>query len=124
MEINELRLQLDDKDRMLTALRSAARHRDLAQLTLDNQSLPKETSSPDREPPPTSQAPDPGAKRKSMDEVSRILDEMIQDRVESGHLIKGARGSVRVAPGSRRASESHQAAGPTGTTPLNSRPSA
>ncbi|KAL3429309.1 kinesin motor domain-containing protein [Aspergillus tetrazonus] len=124
MEINELRLQLDDKDRMLTALRSAARHRDLAQLTLDNQLLPKETSSPDREPPPTSQAPDPGAKRKSMDEVSRILDEMIQDRVESGHLIKGARGSVRVAPGSRRASESHQAAGPTGTAPLNSRPSA
>ncbi|KAL4737790.1 kinesin motor domain-containing protein [Aspergillus similis] len=121
MEINELRLQLDDKDRMLTALRSAARHRDLAQLTLDNQSLPKETSS---ESPPTSQAPDPGAKRKSMDEVSRILDEMIQDRVESGHLIKGARGSVRVAPGSRRASESHQATGPTSTAPLNNRPSA
>ncbi|KAL4759541.1 putative kinesin family protein (KipA) [Aspergillus foveolatus] len=124
MEINELRVQLDDKDRMLTALRSAARHRDLAQLTLDNQTLPKESSSPDREPPPTSQAPEPGAKRKSMDEVSRILDEMIQDRVESGHLIKGARGSVRVAPGSRRASESHQATRPTGTAPLNSRPSA
>ncbi len=30
MEINELRIQLDDKDRMLAALRSAARHRDLA----------------------------------------------------------------------------------------------
>ncbi|KAL4812840.1 kinesin motor domain-containing protein [Aspergillus spinulosporus] len=123
MEINELRLQLDDKDRMLTALRSAARHRDLAQLTLDNQPLPKETSSPDRESPPTSQASDPGTKRKSMDEVSRILDEMIQDRVESGHLIKGARGSVRVAPESRRTSESHQAPGLTSTAPLNSRPS-
>ncbi|KAL4993668.1 kinesin motor domain-containing protein [Aspergillus recurvatus] len=123
MEINELRLQMDDKDRMLTALRSAARHRDLAQLTLDNQPLPKETSSPDRESPPTPQAPDPGTKRKSMDEVSRILDEMIQDRVESGHLIKGARGSVRVAPESRRASESNQATRPS-TAPLNSRPSA
>ncbi|KAL4745069.1 hypothetical protein BDW72DRAFT_66502 [Aspergillus terricola var. indicus] len=124
IEINELRLQLDDKDRMLTALRSAARHRDLAQLTLDNQSLQKETSSPGRESPPNPRAPDPGAKRKSMDEVSRILDEMIQDRVESGHLIKGARGSVRVAPGSRRASVSHPATGPTSMAPLNSRPSA
>ncbi|KAL5047485.1 hypothetical protein BDW71DRAFT_196890 [Aspergillus fruticulosus] len=124
MEINELRLQLDDKDRMLTALRSAARHRDLAQLTLDGQSLPKETSSPDRESPQMPQAPDPGTKRKSMDEVSRILDEMIQDRVESGHLVKGARGSVRVAHESRRASESNQATGPTSTAPLNSRPSA
>ncbi|KAL2834522.1 kinesin motor domain-containing protein [Aspergillus cavernicola] len=125
IEINELRLQLDDKDRMLTALRSAARHRDLAQLTIDTQS----TSSKDKSGSPTnhltgsnSPAPDSavnrltppaevdtGAKRKSMDEVSRILDEMIQDRVESGHLIKGSRGSVRLAPESRRTSESNTA---------------
>ncbi|KAL4974359.1 kinesin motor domain-containing protein [Aspergillus desertorum] len=111
MEINELRLQLDDKDRMLTALRSAARHRDLAQLSLDCQSLSKETGSPDRELPSNAQAPDAGTKQKSMDEVSRILDEMIQDRVESGHLIKGARGSVRLAPASRRASESNNSQG-------------
>ncbi|KAL4866407.1 hypothetical protein BDV12DRAFT_136429 [Aspergillus spectabilis] len=118
MEINELRLQLDDKDRMLTALRSAARHRDLAQLTLDTQAAGtkdksgspiQESTAPDsaanRLTPPAEV--DPGAKRKSMDEVSRILDEMIQDRVESGHLIKGSRGSVRVAPESRRTSESN-----------------
>jgi centromeric protein E len=127
MEINELRLQLDDKDRMLTALRSAARHRDLAQLSIETQ-----TPSPTQTPVPPTQTPaqtqqsagnaSPGAapkvsagpaeiettvKRRSMDEVSRILDEMIQDRVESGHLIKGSRGSVRVAPESRRTSESN-----------------
>lgn len=37
-------------------------------------------------------------KRKSVDEMSRMLDEMIQDKVESGHLIKGKTGSVRVPP--------------------------
>lgn len=35
-------------------------------------------------------------KRKSVDEMSRMLDEMIQDKVESGHLIKGKSGSVRI----------------------------
>ncbi|KAL4794137.1 kinesin motor domain-containing protein [Aspergillus venezuelensis] len=139
MEINELRLQLDDKDRMLTALRSAARHRDLAQLTLDTQSTgskDKEPSSPNPESPAQGESPaadsaanrvtpqtdidlgpkspaasaevEPRTKRKSMDEVSRILDEMIQDRVESGHLIKGSRGSVRVTPENQRVSESSQ----------------
>ncbi|KAL4811565.1 kinesin motor domain-containing protein [Aspergillus unguis] len=120
MEINELRVQLDDKDRMLTALRSAARHRDLAQLTLEtqsNNSKDKESGSPNRGSPAPDAAAntltpsvdvDPSAKRKSMDEVSRILDEMIQDRVESGHLIKSSHGSVRVAPESRRTSESNK----------------
>jgi centromeric protein E len=41
-------------------------------------------------------------KRKSVDEMSRMLDEMIQDRVESGHLIKGSRGSMRLASGGVR----------------------
>jgi centromeric protein E len=127
MEINELRLQLDDKDRMLTALRSAARHRDLAQLSIDTQTpTPTQTPAPPTQIPAQTQqsagnaspaaAPKVSAcpaeietagKRRSMDEVSRILDEMIQDRVESGHLIKGSRGSVRVAPESRRTSESN-----------------
>ncbi|KAL4919399.1 kinesin motor domain-containing protein [Aspergillus aurantiobrunneus] len=137
MEINELRLQLDDKDRMLTALRSAARHRDLAQLTLDTQStnIKDKSSSPTRESPVPDSATncltppaevDTGTKRKSMDEVSRILDEMIQDRVESGHLIKGSRGSVRVATESRRTSESNQpvtgsTSGPTNMASSNNR---
>ncbi|KAL4879999.1 kinesin motor domain-containing protein [Aspergillus karnatakaensis] len=131
MEINELRLQLDDKDRMLTALRSAARHRDLAQLTLDTQAAttkdkpgspiqesPVPDSAVNRLTPPAEV--DTSAKRKSMDEVSRILDEMIQDRVESGHLIKGSRGSVRVAPESRRTSESNAPVAGLNTAPPSS----
>jgi centromeric protein E len=34
---------------------------------------------------------------KSVDEMSKMLDEMIQDRVESGSLVKGVRGSIRIA---------------------------
>ncbi|PYH47287.1 putative kinesin family protein (KipA) [Aspergillus saccharolyticus JOP 1030-1] len=119
MEINELRQQLDDKDRMLTALRSAARHRDLAHIATDVSGPEiKETSAhrhslldSDYALPytadfsPRSEEISEG-KRQSMDEVSRILDEMIQDHVESGHLVKGSRGSVRVVADSRRASES------------------
>ncbi|THC98684.1 hypothetical protein EYZ11_001818 [Aspergillus tanneri] len=119
MEINELRQQLDDKDRMLAALRSAARHRDLAHLTPDPNSVdgrdkagymdPRDcTSSSAIDSPPEVFSPAQGGethdRRKSMDEVSRILDEMIQDRVESGQLVKGSHGSVRVAAESRRAS--------------------
>ncbi|EAU36121.1 hypothetical protein ATEG_02847 [Aspergillus terreus NIH2624] len=119
LEINELRQQLDDKDRMLAALRSAARHREVAHINTDTYSTDgkEKSKSPEKRPssistPPADPdvlAPLPGetkdGQRKSMDEVSRILDEMIQDRVESGQLIKGSRGSVRIAE-SRRASDS------------------
>ncbi|XHG05211.1 hypothetical protein AWENTII_008456 [Aspergillus wentii] len=131
MEINELRSQLDDKDRMLAALRSAARHRDLAQVTADTYS-PESRDKLDQQVNATqrsSLANDAGLgsaslqndnekekKRKSMDEVSRMLDEMIQDRVECGHLVKGSRGSVRV-------SESQQeSATVTGVPGLNPAP--
>ncbi|RDH24133.1 kinesin family protein [Aspergillus niger ATCC 13496] len=122
MEINELRLQLDDKDRMLAALRSAARHRDLAHSAADSfvsdtKDRPgRQEHQPDGD---DSAAYDSAVglcsplkeeeteeKGRGMDDVSRILDEMLQDRVESGHLIKGSRGSVRVAAESRRTSES------------------
>ncbi|KAI9739779.1 MAG: hypothetical protein M1834_006500 [Cirrosporium novae-zelandiae] len=36
-------------------------------------------------------------RRKSVDEMSKMLDEMIQDRVQSGHLVKVSGGSLRVA---------------------------
>lgn len=89
MEINELRLQLDDKDRMLAALRSAARHRDLAAVTNESQSpeLNKNGSadvhsgSPGKR--PLSGKIEEG---KNMDEVSRMLEEMIQSRAEGGHI--------------------------------------
>ncbi|KAH8698256.1 kinesin motor domain-containing protein [Talaromyces proteolyticus] len=125
MEITELRIQLDDKDRMLTALRSAARQRDIAQMPLDasvsdkqpgNRNSEGNSSSPASAPAgdssslvnPISPASEKekDAKRKSTDEVSRMLDEMIQDRVENGHLVKSSRGSIRILSGTTNQRES------------------
>jgi centromeric protein E len=50
-----------------------------------------------------------------VDEMSRMLDEMIQDRVESGQIIRGTRGSVRVAP--ERKVSSPALASPVGPPP-------
>lgn len=37
------------------------------------------------------------SRRKSVDEMTQLLDQMIQDKVESGHLVRGGdRGSIRV----------------------------
>ncbi|KAI0408902.1 kinesin-domain-containing protein [Xylaria palmicola] len=110
-EIAELRARLDDKDRMLTALRSAARSRDAAEgiETLRSEaraSLLLESISP----PPQGALPDPPVARskgyspvrkRSVDEMSKMLDEMIQDRVESGQLVRGVRGSVRLVRDSK-----------------------
>lgn len=111
MEINELRSQLDDKDRMLAALRSATRHRDVARVATDPVQTPNSDTNSGSRSPDTLNSPrlslvesEKEKKRKSVDEVSKMLDEMIQDRVESGHIIKGSRGSVRVAADSRRTS--------------------
>lgn len=114
-EIAELRARLDDKDRMLTALRTAARSRDAAEGIDISRSetraslLYEQAASP----PPEGALPDPPVstpkgfspirkRTRSVDEMSRILDEMIQDRVETGHLVRGARGSVRVAMDRKR----------------------
>jgi centromeric protein E len=147
-EIAELRARLDDKDRMLSALRSAARSRDNAdrvesraevresraevrqsQVKADSPE-PKPEAKPETKlevresrseirisqifdaphPPPSQPPPNPGSptknslakhlhnkRTKSVDEMSKMLDEMIQDRVESGQIVRGSRGSVRVA---------------------------
>ncbi|KAL9006993.1 MAG: hypothetical protein Q9188_000281 [Gyalolechia gomerana] len=118
-EISALRARLEDKDRMLMALRSAARKRDMAELTSEpgtpqnnkseqqarngsNESFgngghvqksPVELLSPQKE---------REEKRKSMEEMSRMLDEMIQGRVESGQVNKTAKGSNRVTPLQRK----------------------
>ncbi|KAI8632295.1 kinesin-domain-containing protein [Xylariaceae sp. FL1651] len=106
-EIAELRARLDDKDRMLAALRSAARSRDAADglehlrsearasLLLESVSPPPQDALPD--PPVAKTQRYSPVRKRSVDEMSRILDEMIQDRVESGHIVRGVRGSVRVA---------------------------
>ena len=117
-EIADLRARLDDKDRMLTALRSAARLRDTADRdprssTTTLQLLENGPLSPvsarasqllDNAPASSTVGPvmsllSPKIRKrtKSVDEMSKMLDEMIQDRVESGQLVKGVRGSVRIA---------------------------
>lgn len=125
MEISELRIQLDDKDRMLAALRSAARQRDLAHSNTDSTPVDIKQSS-DHQPessegndsfsasgaaadalyPVALLSPEKEKKRRSVDEMSRMLDEMIQDRVESGHFVKGSRSSVRLSATSQRDSSS------------------
>lgn len=101
-EIAELRAQLEDKDRMLVALRSAARIREHAEsrtsLRHDGMSASNPTSpvSPSRGVFQNFVRVSPSQRRKSDDEVSRMLDEMIQDRVETGQITRSVRGSVRV----------------------------
>ncbi|KKA27324.1 hypothetical protein TD95_005267, partial [Thielaviopsis punctulata] len=105
-EIAELRARLEDKERMLTALRSPGRNRD----TMDSTTSSLEQRSPHPErmsgsssffsmqapsPVPTTVVAAPRRRNKSTDEM-RILDEMISDRIESGQLVRSARGSVRV----------------------------
>ncbi|CAG8951168.1 hypothetical protein HYFRA_00007914 [Hymenoscyphus fraxineus] len=115
-EIANLRSQLDDKDRMLTALRSAARSRDTADrdprssgfaalALLDEGPLSPVSAR-------TSQLVEANTPAvvnhkvrkdsKSVDEMSKMLDDMIQDRVESGQLVKSVRGSVRLPSEQRK----------------------
>ena len=133
-EIADLRARLDDKDRMMMVLRSAARKRELAALTSEptSPSMAKEKELlrhpsddsndgssggggmvlgavspvdlllPPKEPvllpspPPATLDADPDweRKRRSIDEMSRVLDEMIQDRVESGQVGRGPKGTM------------------------------
>lgn len=113
-EIADLRVKLEDKDRMVIALRSAARKRDVAELTWepgtpkagkDEQEAESRKSSNESvrnlghvpKSPVELLSPQKGGeqKRKSMEEMSRMLDEMIQGRVESGQGHTGAKGGVR-----------------------------
>jgi centromeric protein E len=99
-EIAELRARLDDKDRMVSALRSAARKREVADLSLDTtvnrsssgsaassgasgaKSGKSSTTSPAGVLTPTT--PASPRKTKSVDEMTRLLDEMITERVQNG----------------------------------------
>ncbi|KAI0107538.1 kinesin-domain-containing protein [Nemania sp. FL0031] len=113
-EIAELRARLDDKDKMLAALRTAARSRDAAEgletlrsearasLLLESVSPPPQDALPD--PPVAKNKRHSPVRRRSVDEMSKMLDEMIQDRVESGQLVRGVRGSVRLPSDRKTAS--------------------
>ena len=126
-EIADLRARLDDKDRMVSALRSAARHRDTADFSIEpflpdirkeshHQSNESKDSggsgnsgsngTPYTSPISPVQLLSPSSsvqhkdkekevKRKSIDEMTKILDSMINDRVQTGGLIIGANGVVR-----------------------------
>ena len=132
-EIAELRARLDDKERMVSALRSAARKREIAELIPDSSSAEfkkashqssdsNDSSLTSGKSPITPITPiSPMAillpqkkvetRRKNVDEMSKMLDEMIQDKVESGHLVKGRTGSVKIARHSRRASSNQSTVG-------------
>lgn len=135
-EISSLRAQLEDKDRMLTALRSAARKRDVAELSPDTSSAEfppesnhrsqgsKDSASTNRGSQIISpaaiispqKAMDTKKKRRSVDEVSRMLDEMIQEKVGNGDLIRGKSGSVRMmSSGSKNETVSESKLPPLGT---------
>ena len=100
-EIADLRARLDDKDRMLAALRTAARSRDTAEASGE----PRSPQSPQIQingggfgsPPSRNER----KRSKNPDEMNRILDEMIQDRVETGQIVWGNRGSMRLASGQK-----------------------
>jgi centromeric protein E len=107
-EIAELRARLDDKERMVSALRSAARKRDVADLRVDtansspidrrsNGSSVSLSARPNAAgmrassmSPRTSSAMspigilNPEKKTKSVDEMTKLLDEMITERVHNG----------------------------------------
>lgn len=94
-EIADLRARLDDKDRMLAALRSAVRSKDTADAS-------SERRLSDKGPNTGSGAATVAHVRRrtqSVDEMNKVLEEMIQDRVDSGQIIRNARGSVRLPSG-------------------------
>ena len=133
-EIAELRAQLDDKNRMVNALQSAARHRDIADLASEpatplekrRESMHQSKDSKDSKDsagssgsghgfsstvspvqllsPHKEKEKEKAMKRKSIDEMTKILDGMIQDRVQTGGLIVAGNGAVRVTHERRKES--------------------
>lgn len=107
-EIADLRARLDDKDRMLDALRSAARSRDTADRnqrshTQDNGQLSPvsarasqlleaqllETEAEDIGAPIKILPPLSLKNSRSVDEMSKMLDDMIQGRAQGDEMIRG-----------------------------------
>ncbi|GKT98348.1 centromeric protein e [Fusarium langsethiae] len=102
-EIADLRARLDDKDRMLAALRSAARSRDTAEATVEPRSPLSPPPKPAAQESYTEKSVKPAGTEKKrtrgVDEMNSLLDEMLQDRVEKGQVVRGKRGSVRLVVG-------------------------
>ena len=137
-EIADLKARLEDKDRMVTALRSVARNRDIAHptptsppaaspmyttspppiVTSPVPSLPAKSLTTGSRPPSNESASsvhsgparpkksvspvqllspekDQVSKRKSINEMTKILDGMISDRIQTGNLVKSANGVIK-----------------------------
>jgi len=106
-EIADLRARLDDKEKMVSALRSATRKRDVADLSLESSTTPelsrgdsgrRSSSSIERNVKATAISPvsvlmpSTERRKKSVDEVTKMLDELIDqkihaERVDSGVLM-------------------------------------
>lgn len=124
-EIADLRARLDDKDRMLSALRSAARKRDVADLTIDT-SVARRTSMGGRTPGHRSRgstgssyfsrpsatstvgmlSPQSEKRTRNVDDITRMLDNMISEQADTGQVAgNGRRTSIaRMVSESRGAS--------------------
>ncbi|KAH7270101.1 kinesin motor domain-containing protein [Fusarium redolens] len=100
-EIADLRARLDDKDRMLAALRSAARSRDTAEATVEPRSPPPQQEVHADVASSTKPVEVEKKRTRGVDEMNNLLDEMLQDRVERGQVVRGKRGSVRLAGGQK-----------------------
>ncbi|KAL8996112.1 MAG: hypothetical protein Q9169_004304 [Polycauliona sp. 2 TL-2023] len=106
-EIADLRVRLEDKDRMVMALRSAARKREVAESKSEAGTTKEGRTESRRRKRSDESAGSAGTgskspaellspqvegeqKRRSMEEVSRMLDEMIQGRVEGDQKSRAA----------------------------------
>lgn len=79
---------------MLAALRSAARSRDAAEASMEPRSPRSQEGHPS--PPGSLLVAEMEKKRtRSVDEMNKMLDEMLQDRVDPGQVVRSERGSVR-----------------------------
>ncbi|RKF75500.1 Kinesin-like protein KIN-7D, mitochondrial [Golovinomyces cichoracearum] len=123
MEIAELKARLDDKDRMLAALRSSVRSRDIADRDPRSVTFPKEglhNPSPDQasqtnlnETSSSEISSTNGAQYsstftggsassflrghvKSVEDLNKTYEETTEDRVEAVQLAKGIRGGIRI----------------------------
>ncbi|KAJ4272017.1 Kinesin-like protein kip2 [Fusarium torreyae] len=121
-EIADLRARLDDKDRMLAALKSAARSRDTAEATVEPRSPPPQQESHTAVPNSTKPAVPEKKRSRGVDEMNNLLDEMLQDRVERGQVVRGKRGSVRLASGQKMDSLAEPNFEPLRRTPTPSPP--
>ncbi|KAL9603366.1 MAG: hypothetical protein Q9219_001228 [cf. Caloplaca sp. 3 TL-2023] len=118
-EIADLRARLEDKDRMVMALRSAARKRDVAELksepgtpqvsqtTQQRRNGSNESADSGRHGPKgatelLSPGKDGEEKRKSMEEMSRMLEEMLRGRDESGRMNATAKAGIVAASQGRK----------------------